>query len=306
MKAANQKSETSNLSESVIPAADHLQRKRIPVLGTEMSYVDEGQGDPVVFLHGNPTSSYLWRNIIPWLSGYRRCLAPDLVGMGQSGKSPGRTYQFTDHAAYLDAWFDGLGLKENITLVLHDWGSALGFYRAYRYPEQIKAIAYMEAIVQPRRWADFPDGRDAIFRALRSEKGEQLITEENFFIETVLPKSIIRTLNEEEMNSYRQPFSKKEDRQPTLIFPRELPIDGEPANISGIVEKYGAWMSQTNFPKLLISAEPGAILRGRALDFARTWPNQREVTVKGIHYIQEDSPAEIGMAVREFVLNDCI
>jgi haloalkane dehalogenase len=306
MKATNQNGETTNLSEPVIPAADQLHRKRIQVLDSEMSYVDVGQGDPVVFLHGNPTSSYLWRNIIPWLSGYRRCLAPDLVGMGQSGKSPGRNYQFIDHAAYLDAWFDSLGLKENITLVLHDWGSALGFYRACRHPEQIKAIAYMEAIVQPRRWEDFPDGRDAIFRVLRSEKGEQVITEENFFIETVLPKSIIRTLSEEEMNRYREPFMNKEDRLPTLIFPRELPIDGEPGNIVRIIEKYGAWMSQTRFPKLLISAEPGAILRGRALAFARTWPNQREVTVKGIHYIQEDSPAEIGMAVREFVLNDCI
>jgi len=306
MKTSYQNENETGLSAPSIGSADLLPRKRVRVLDSEMSYVDEGQGDPVVFLHGNPTSSYLWRNIIPWLSGYRRCLVPDLVGMGRSEKSPGRNYQFINHAAYLDAWFDSLGLKENIILVLHDWGSALGFYRACRYPEQIKAIAYMEAIVQPIHWEDFPNGRDAIFRMLRSDKGEKMIGEDNFFIETVLPKSIIRVLSEEEMNRYREPFANKEDRLPTLVFPRELPIDGEPANIVRVVEKYGAWLSQTHFPKLLISAEPGAILTGRALAFARSWPNQREVTVKGIHYIQEDSPAEIGMAIREFVLNDCV
>lgn len=293
-------------NEPVITGTDTHPRKRVKVLDTEMSYVDTGHGDPVVFLHGNPTSSFLWRNIIPWLSKYRRCLAPDLVGMGQSGKSPDRSYQFTDHVAYLDAWFDAVGLKENIILVLHDWGSALGFYRAFRFPEQIKGIAYMEAIVQPRLWSDFPNGRDAIFRALRSEKGEKMILEDNFFIETVLPKSIIRPLSEEEMNAYRAPFQQPGDRLPTLLFPREIPIEGEPPHIVAIVEQYGKWLAESRFPKLLISAEPGALLIGRALAFCRTWPNQREVIVKGIHYIQEDSPSEIGEAVREFVLNDCV
>ncbi|MDF2193563.1 haloalkane dehalogenase [Paraflavitalea sp. CAU 1676] len=290
----------------IIAANDPHPRKRIKVLDTEMSYVDTGVGEPVVFLHGNPTSSYLWRNIIPWLSKYRRCLAPDLVGMGQSAKSPRKAYQFTDHAAYLDAWFDAVGLDRNVILVLHDWGSALGFYRAFRFPDQIKGIAYMEAIVQPRLWSDFPAGRDAIFRSLRSDKGEQMVIENNFFIETVLPKSILRTLSAEEMDAYRAPFANPADRLPTLIFPREIPIEGEPPHIVSIVEQYGQWLAQSSFPKLLIAAEPGALLVGRALEFCRSWPNQREVSVKGIHYIQEDSPAEIGEAVREFVLNDCV
>lgn len=300
------KQATSLGNEPVITTTDNHPRKQARVLDATMSYIDVGQGDPVVFLHGNPTSSFLWRNIIPWLSKYRRCLAPDLIGMGQSGKSPGNSYRFVDHAAYLDAWFEAVGLEKDIVLVLHDWGSALGFHRAFRFPEQIKGIAYMEAIVQPRLWSDFPNGRDAIFRALRSEKGEKMILEDNFFIETVLPKSIIRTLSPEEMDAYRAPFQQPGDRLPTLSFPREIPIEGEPPHIVSIVEQYGKWMSEAQFPKLLISAEPGALLVGRALEFARTWPNQREVTVKGIHYIQEDSPAGIGEAVREFVLNDCV
>lgn len=275
-------------------------RKRLQVLDAEMSYIDIGEGDPIVFLHGNPTSSYLWRNIIPWVSAYGRCLAPDLIGMGQSGKSSVGSYTFKAHAGYLDEWFDQLELK-NITLVLHDWGSALGFYRAYRYPELIKRIAYMEAIVQPRRWEDFPNGRDAMFRALRSDKGEQMVLDQNFFIETVLPKSIIRTLSQDEMEAYRAPFQQRDDRWPTLIFPRQLPIDGEPADVVTIVEEYADWLSKTTIPKLLISAEPGALLTGRALAFCRTWLNQKEVTVKGIHYIQEDAPGEIGKILMDFV-----
>ena len=305
METIKQKEAYPIMADAKIESADNHPGKRIKVLNTEMSFVDVGDGDPVVFLHGNPTSSFLWRNIIPYLSRYRRCLAPDLIGMGQSGKSPDRAYRFTDHVAYLDAWFNALELKENIILVLHDWGSALGFYRAFRYPKQIKGIAYMEAIVQSRLWSDFPNGRDAIFRALRSEKGEQMIFDDNFFVETVLPKSIIRKLSDEEMNAYRAPFKNREDRLPALIFPREIPIEGEPADVTAIVEQYAAWLSKTTFPKLFISAEPGALLTGRALTFCRSWHNQREVSVKGIHYIQEDSPSDIGIAIREFVLNDC-
>jgi haloalkane dehalogenase len=276
-------------------------RRRVRVLDTEMSYADTGHGDPIVFLHGNPTSSYLWRNIIPYVRGEGRCLAPDLVGMGHSGKSPNRSYRFTDHARYLDAWFDALGLTRDIILVLHDWGSALGFYRAYRYPEQVKAIAYMESLVQPRRWDDFTHGRDAMFRALRSEEGERLVLDENFFIETVLPRSILRKLTDEEMAIYRAPYADRESRLPTLVWPRELPIEGEPAEVVAIVERYGEWLSKSALPKLFIAAEPGALLVGRAREFCRTWPNQREVTVKGIHYIQQDSPAEIGTALQAFV-----
>jgi haloalkane dehalogenase len=286
-----------NMSNTSI---DSRPRQRVHILDTEISYVEIGEGDPIVFLHGNPTSSYLWRNIIPHVARFGRCLAPDLVGMGHSGKSPVNAYRFADHARYVDSWFDALRLTKNVILVLHDWGSALGFHWARRHEERVQAIAYMEAIVQPRRWEDFPTGRDAIFRALRSEKGEQLVLEENFFIETVLPKSIIRKLTDEEMNAYRAPFKRKEDRLPTLVWPREIPIDGEPADVVEIVEAYGEWLSRSKLPKLLVVAEPGALLIGRALEFCRTWPNQREVTVKGIHYIQEDSPAEIGAALHDF------
>jgi haloalkane dehalogenase len=282
-------------------SADPHPRRRIKVLDTEMSYVDTGSGEPIVFLHGNPTSSYLWRNIIPYLSSHGRCLAPDLVGMGQSGKSPTQAYRFIDHARYLDAWFEAMDLTRSVTLVLHDWGSALGFYRAFRKPAQIKAIAYMEAIVAPRRWEDFPEGRDAIFRALRSDEGERLVLDENFFIEGVLPKSVIRRLTDEEMDAYRAPYGTREARLPLLVWPRELPIEGEPADVVAIVSEYGKWLSKSALPKLFIAAEPGAVLVGRARDFCRTWPNQRETSVKGIHFIQEDSPAEIGTALQGFV-----
>jgi haloalkane dehalogenase len=271
------------------------------VLDTEMSYIDVGKGDPIVFLHGNPTSSFLWRNIIPFAAERGRCLAPDLVGMGRSGKSPGRAYRFADHARYLDAWFDALGLARNVVLVLHDWGSALGFHRARRFPTQIQAIAYMEALVQPRRWSDFPNGRDAMFRALRSEKGEAMVLDQNFFVETVLPKSILRTLSAPEMDAYRAPFADRADRWPTLVWPRELPIEGEPADVVAAVAAYGAWLASSPMPKLFVNAEPGALLTGRARDFCRTWPKPREITVKGIHYVQEDAPAEIGGALRAFL-----
>jgi len=275
-------------------------RRRVAVLDTDMSYVDTGWGDPIVFLHGNPTSSYLWRNIIPYLREHGRCLAPDLVGMGQSGKSPAQAYRFIDHARYLDAWFEALNLTSNITLVVHDWGSALGFHRATRYPEQIKAIAYMEAITMPRRWEDFGEA-GGIFRALRSEKGEQMILRDNFFVETILPRSMFRKLSDQEMAVYRAPFLQREARLPTLVWPRQIPIEGEPAEVAAIVESFGRAMSQSALPKLLIVGDPGAIVTGRTLEFCRTWPNQIEVTVKGVHFLQEDSPDEIGKALQEFV-----
>jgi haloalkane dehalogenase len=286
---------------TAISATDPHPRRRARVLDSDISYVDVGQGDPIVFLHGNPTWSYLWRNIIPHVSDLGRCLAPDLVGMGQSGPSPTNAYRFADHAGYLDAWFETLGLTTNVTLVLHDWGSALGFHRAYRHPQHIRAIAYMEAIVQPRRWEDFPQGRDKIFRALRSEEGERLVLDENFFVETVLPRSIIRRMSETEMDPYRKPFLKREARVPTLVWPRELPIERQPADVVDVVERYGAWLARSQIPKLFINADPGALLTGQARDFCLGWPNQRRVTVKGIHYVQEDSPAEIGAALRTFL-----
>lgn len=284
-----------------ISAADPHPRKRAAVLDSEMSYLDVGEGDPIVFLHGNPTWSYLWRNIISHVEGLGRCLAPDLIGMGQSGKPAASGYRFADHARYLDAWFEVLGLTQNVLLVLHDWGSALGFHRASRFPEQVRGVAYMEAIVQPRIWADFTHGRDQLFRALRSERGEPMVLDGNFFVEEVLPRSVIRRLSEEEMDAYRAPFREREARLPTLAWPRELPIENEPADVTSIVEGYGRWLARSAVPKLFIAAEPGALIGPRAREFCRTWPNQRELAVKGIHYVQEDSPEEIGQALREFV-----
>ena len=283
-----------------IDTSDPHPRRRISVLDTEMSFVDVGRGDPIVFLHGNPTSSYLWRNIIPYLGTHGRCLAPDLVGMGRSGKSPSRAYRFVDHARYLDAWFEALGLESDVTLVVHDWGSALGFHRASRYPEQIKAIAYMEAIAMPRRWDDFGEAA-GIFRALRSEKGEHMILDENFFVETVLPRSVLRQLSADEMAAYRAPFLEREARLPTLMWPRQIPVEGEPADVTAIAERYAAFLSRSPIAKLLIVGEPGAIVTGRTREFCRTWRNQCEVTVRGRHFLQEDSPHQIGAALAEFV-----
>jgi haloalkane dehalogenase len=243
----------------------------------------------------------LWRHVIPHVSPIARCLAPDLIGMGQSGKSPSGAYRFVDHARHVDAWFDAMNFREPVTLVVHDWGSALGFFWAMRNQDRVRGIAYMEAIVQPRLWADFAAGRDRMFRTLRSDEGDHLIFDENYFIEVVLPRSIIRKLSNDEMEAYRAPFRDRESRLPTLVWPRELPIEGEPAGVVAIVEQYGTWLSQSHVPKLFICAEPGAILVGRARDFCRRWPNQREVTVQGIHFVQEDSPDEIGTAVAEFV-----
>lgn len=280
-----------------------LEYKSIPIYSTMMSYVDVGVGDPIVFLHGNPTSSYLWRNIIPYLQNNARCLAPDLIGMGKSGKSEDNNYGFFDQVRYVDEWFKKMQLNSKVTLVLHDWGSAIGFYWAFRNPEKIKAIAYMEAIVQPRLWTDFPNGRDKIFRMLKSEEGKEMVYEQNFFVETVLPKSIMRSLSHEEMQAYRNPFTTKESRKPTLSLARDLPIERQPAEVSDVVEKYGEWLANSSVPKLLIIAEPGALLHGRNLEFAKTWKNQKEVFVKGIHYIQEDSPDEIGSALRDFYIS---
>ena len=290
----------ATIPDAQISSTDPHRRRQVAVLDTEMSFLDTGHGDPIVFLHGNPTSSYLWRNIIPYLSEYGRCLAPDLVGMGKSGKSPINAYRFVDHARYLDAWFEALNLTSHVTLVVHDWGSALGFHRAARYPEQIKAIAYMEAITMPRRWEDFGEA-SGMFRGLRSEKGEHMVLDENFFVETVLPRAILRKLSDQEMAAYRAPFLTRESRLPTLVWPRQIPIEGEPVDVTAIVKSYGKAMSQSAIPKLLIVGDPGAIVRGSTLEFCRTWPNQTEVTVKGIHFLQEDSPHEIGKALQEFV-----
>lgn len=276
--------------------------KRVKVLDSEMAYLDVGRGSPVVFLHGNPTSSYLWRNVIPRVEPAARCLAPDLIGMGRSGRAPaGSSYRFVDHARYLDAWLDALEVREAV-LVVHDWGSALGFHWTRRHPDRVRGLVYMEAIVRPLTWAEWPEKARGIFQALRSPAGEELILEKNVFVERILPASILRRLSDEEMSAYRAPWlTSGESRRPMLTWPREIPVDGEPADVVAVVESYGRWLGQSHLPKLFVNAEPGSILVGGQREFCRRWPNQQEVTVRGLHFVQEDSPAEIGAAVADFV-----
>jgi haloalkane dehalogenase len=285
-----------------ISAADPYRRKRVAVLDSEMAYIDTGSGDPVVFLHGNPTSSYLWRNVSPHVEPVGRCLAPDLIGMGESGPAPSGSYRFADHARYLDAWFDALALTD-VVLVVHDWGSGLGFHWARRNPERVRGIAYMEAIVQPMTFATWPEEARRAFEAMRSDQGEELVLRQNMFVEKVVPAGILRDLDKETHDAYRRPYLEPgESRRPTLTWPREIPIDGEPADNHEIVAAYGKWLASSDLPKLFVNAEPGRImLRGDMREVCRAWPNQREVTVAGLHYAQEDSPREIGQAVAEFV-----
>lgn len=289
----------------MISADERYEKKRAQVLGKSMAYVDVGAGDPILFLHGNPTSSYLWRNVIPHLQKLGRCIAPDLIGMGDSDKleSSGPTrYRFVEHREYLEALLEALGVEKDVTFVVHDWGSALGFDWANRHREAVKGIAYMEAIVLPLRWDDWPEAARSIFQGFRSPAGEKMILEQNFFVERVLPGSVLRALTEAEMNVYRRPFAEAgESRRPTLTWPREIPIEGEPAEVVEIVSDYGTWLAESPLPKLFINADPGAILTGRQREFCRRWPNQTELTVKGIHFIQEDSPDEIGSAVADWL-----
>jgi haloalkane dehalogenase len=284
-----------------ISAVDPYERRRVDVLDSHMAYVDVGVGDPIVLMHGNPTSSYLWRNVIPQLDGVGRCLAPDLIGMGRSGKAAGGRYRLADHARYLDAWLETLDLRR-VTLVVHDWGSALGFHWARRHVDRIRALVYMEAIVRPVTWAEWPDDARKIFQALRSPAGEEMILVKNVFVERILPASVLRGLTPEEMERYREPFSEPgEERRPTLTWPREIPIEGEPADVVDLVRQYATWLGGSALPKLFVNADPGSILVGAQRDFCRSWPNQQEVTVKGRHFLQEDSPVEIGQAIARFL-----
>jgi haloalkane dehalogenase len=286
---------------AAISAADWYERRRLRALDSHLAYVEVGVGDPIVLLHGNPTSSYLWRNVIPRLDGAGRCLAPDLIGMGRSGKAPSGSYRLADHVRYLDAWFDALDLR-GVTLVVHDWGSALGFHWARRHPDRVKALVYMEAIVRPLTWAEWPEASRKLFQGLRSPAGEELILTKNVFVERILPGSVLRGLTSEEMDRYREPFRQPgESRRPTLTWPREIPLDGEPADVVALVDDYARWLAESPLPKLFVNASPGAILVGPQREFCRAWPNQQEVTVKGNHFLQEDSPAEIAQAIAKFL-----
>jgi haloalkane dehalogenase len=279
-------------------------KKHLNVLGHGMAYVDRGAGAPLVFLHGNPTSSYLWRNIIAPLAHRYRCIAPDLIGMGDSSKrAPGgdELYAFGEQRRFLDELLSQIVPAEPVLLVVHDWGSALGFDWARRHPERVRGIAYMEAIVGVRAWSAFPPPARELFQALRSPLGESLILEQNLFVERLLPGGILRELTPDEHAEYRRPFAEPgEGRRPTLAWPRQLPIEGEPAAICAEVERYAAFMARSPIPKLFINAEPGRSLTGELREACRRWPNQTEVTVRGLHYIQEDSPAQIAGAIASF------
>jgi haloalkane dehalogenase len=291
------------LEANKISAAFPYQKKRRRVLGREMAYVEVGAGDPIVLLHGNPTSSYLWRNVLPHLQPRGRCIAPDLIGMGDSDKLPDSgpgSYRFVEHRRYLDALLEALHVRERVTFVIHDWGSAMGFDWANRHRKAVKGIAYMEAILGPQYWDHWDKfGMRPVLQALRSEKGEAMVLQDNFFVEKILPGAIVRKMSDEDMAEYRRPFAKPgEGRRPTLTWPRQIPIEGDPADVTAIVTAYADWLLTSNVPKLFLKAEPGGILAdGAVLDLARRFPAQTEVTVRGVHFVQEDSPDEIGQAV---------
>ena len=285
-------------------STERLSKQYKTVQGKQMAYHEVGEGDPVVFLHGNPTSSYLWRNIIPHVADRARCIAPDLIGQGDSDKlddvSEG-TYRFVDHREYLDGLLDQLDLGDHITFVIHDWGSALGFDWANRHRDRVAGIAYMEGIVTPIEWANFDEGGRRVFQGFRSPAGEEMVIEKNIFVERVLPSAVLRGLLVEEMVVFREPFLDPQHRRPTLTWPRQIPIEGEPEDVVAIVNDYAEWLKSSDLPKLFVNADPGSILTGPQRDFCRTWPNQTEVTVSGSHFVQEDSPNEIGQAIADWL-----
>jgi haloalkane dehalogenase len=288
-----------------ISSEPYGQLKYQEIAGRRMAYIDEGQGDAIVFQHGNPTSSYLWRNVMPHLEGLGRLVACDLIGMGGSDKlspsGPDR-YHYAEQREFLFALWDALNLGDRVVLVLHDWGSVLGFDWANQHRDRVQGIAYMEAIVTPMTWDDFHPSVRGVFQGFRSPEGERMVLEQNVFVEGVLPGAIRRRLSDEEMNYYRRPFvDPGEDRRPTLSWPRNIPIGGEPAEVVALVNEYRGWLEESDVPKLFVNAEPGAILTGRIREYVRSWPNQAEITVPGVHFIQEDSPHEIGSAVAQFV-----
>ena len=290
------------MSFSTKPYAD---KKKITINNKTMSYIDEGEGDTIIFQHGNPTSSYLWRNVMPHLEGQGRLIACDLIGMGDSEKlknSGPDSYNYFEHRDFLFTLLEELNIGKQVVFVIHDWGSALGFDWSFQNQDRVQGIAYMEGIVKPVTWDEWPENATKVFQGFRSEAGESMVLDKNIFVERVLPSSIMRELSEEEMDEYRRPFlNPGEDRRPTLSWPRQIPIQGEPKEVVEVVENYSKWLSSSDLPKLFINADPGSILTGKQREFCRSWPNQEEVTVKGTHFMQEDSPDEIGKAVSRFV-----
>jgi haloalkane dehalogenase len=288
-----------------IETSERYPKRFADVLGKRMAYVETGTGDPVVFLHGNPTSSYLWRNVIPHVEHLGRCIAPDLIGMGDSDKldevGPG-SYRFIEHRLFLDALLEDIGVRDRVTLVVHDWGSALGFDWANRHRSAVRGIAYMEAVVRPITWDEFSAQARSLFEGFRSPAGENLVLAKNVFLERVLPGSVLRGLTEAEMEVYRRPYREPgEGRRPMLTWPREIPIEGEPADVVAIVEAYATWLQTADVPKLFVDADPGAILTGAQREFCRAWPNQETTTVPGSHFVQEDSPDLIGRVIADWL-----
>jgi len=290
------------MSATDISADFNYDMKTQPVLDSEVAYIDSGSGAPIVFLHGVPTWSYLWRNVIPHVEGLGRCLAPDLVGFGRSGKIPSGSYGFNDIQPYMEAWFDAMNFQEKVVLVLHDWGGAAGFKWAKEHEDLVAGIAYMETTVAPRVWDEFEGIRKDLFTAIRTPgKGEEIVLNQNAFIEKMLPGMVIRDLGDAELDNYRAPFPDAESRKAILAFPREVPVSGEPAYIVELTEDLGDWLQGSDLPKLLIKGDPGGNYTYTQADFTKTLKNQTEVTVKGLHFIQEDSPHEIGEAIASFV-----
>jgi haloalkane dehalogenase len=285
-----------------------LEKKIVTALGRKMAYHERGAGAPILFLHGNPTSSYIWRDVMPALEAQGRLIAPDLIGMGDSEKLPGVTpdsYRFTTHRDHLWAFIDAvISPHEKILLVVHDWGGSLGFDWANHHRDRVRGIAYMETIVRPITPADGPSKFRPILVALRSDEGEELIFNQNMFVERVLPELVLRKLSDPEMAEYRRPFLKREDRWPTLTWPRQIPIAGTPADVVAIADSYAHWMSENDLPKLFVNAEPGTILTGQLREFCRGWKNQTEVTVPGLHFIQEDSGRDIGRAIADWIIEN--
>jgi haloalkane dehalogenase len=291
------------MAEEISPV-DPFPRRRVQVADTEMAYVEVGEGDPIVFLHGNPTSSYLWRNVIPHVQHLGRCLAPDLIGMGESSKladpAPG-SYSFAFHAGYLARFLEHVEATERVTFVLHDWGSALGFDWAAHHPAAVRGIAFTEAIVNPLLWADWPRDAKRVFQAMRGPDGERKVLDENVFVEKVLPASVLRGLSAEAHDRYRAPFRAREDRWPTLEWPRQIPIQHEPPDVHDVVDRYGQWLAHSDVPKLFVNAEPGSILVGRQRTVVRRWPALTEVTVPAAHFVPEDAPDELGAALASWL-----
>jgi haloalkane dehalogenase len=286
---------------------EELPKQFCEVFGKQMAYSELGSGPPVVFLHGNPASSYLWRNVMPHVAPLARCVAPDLIGMGDSEKLPGidpDRYGFLEHRRFVDGLLDKLGVTKDVVLVGHDWGGALAMDWARRNPETMRGIVYFETMVRPRSWDEMDQSARSVFERLRSPAGEEMVLKDNVFVEKLFPARILRSLSESEMAVYRRPYLQPgEDRRPTLQFPREIPVDGAPEHTARIVKDYGDWMGANDVPKLLIIGDPGAILTGNLLEFCRQWRNQQEVTVRGSHFLQEDSPHEIGQAIARWLAN---